>query len=115
MAQESMEKCQGLTEKYIQKLLCDELDIKRQLQIFDAMDQFIKKQMLELSPPDFLGTWARHRSLRQKIASLFDFADDSGASVTNQGPGQKKFQMFASAVADLKLEGGIKITTMAPK
>ena len=90
-------KCQTLTESRVQKLLSDEIDIKRQLLIFEWTDRFLKQQMLELSPPDFLNTWARHNVLRRKLGELFDFHHGDA--------GQR--------AVDLQLAGGIKCATMA--
>jgi hypothetical protein len=79
--------------------------------LYDWMDEFIRKQMVDLSPPDFLQTWTKHCHLRKWLADQFDLgAASSGAS---SGTSSSSSSSGGAAPADMKLHGSIQITTMS--
>ncbi len=49
LVQDCLDRCQRLTESSLKTLLCDEIDLKRQLHLVDYLDGFMRQQMLELS------------------------------------------------------------------
>jgi len=49
LVQDCLDKCQRMTESSLKGLLCDEIDLKRQLHMSDWLDGFMRQQMLELS------------------------------------------------------------------
>jgi len=92
----------------VRQLLSDNLNAKRQLEFFDWTDTWIKQQMLELSPPDFLRAWTRHRALRSMLGEMWANGSSSssrkngavagGGTATGRGP-------------KMKLVGALKVAT----
>eukprot|EP00002_Diphylleia_rotans_P033019 TRINITY_DN6990_c0_g1_i6.p1 TRINITY_DN6990_c0_g1~~TRINITY_DN6990_c0_g1_i6.p1 ORF type:complete len:624 (+),score=86.56 TRINITY_DN6990_c0_g1_i6:55-1926(+) len=56
------------TKSKLAILLGDELELRRQLENMEWMDEFVKKQQELLPPVDFLTSWYRYAKFRQELA-----------------------------------------------
>ncbi|CAD7924170.1 unnamed protein product [Amoebophrya sp. A120] len=117
IVQESLQKFQTHTEHHVQQLLSDNLNTKRQLEFFDWIESFIQRQMMELSPPNFLRAWTRHRKLQQKLADMWHGEEGTGASTaggassSSQGGAAPGVLPPGPDLAAIRLVGGLKVAT----
>ena len=95
MLQDALFSLQDETQRKLNILLGEELEIRRRLAHIDWAEGCLSRFRSELGPPDFVHAWRNHRTVRK---SLYKYRD-IGASVLDR------------VHADLKVVGGVRIVT----
>ena len=95
MLQDALFSLQDETQRKLNMLLGEELEIRRRLAHIDWSEDCLSRFRAELGPPDFVHAWRNHRTVRK---SLYKYRD-IGASVLDR------------VHADIKVMGGVRIVT----
>jgi hypothetical protein len=95
MLQDALFQLQDETQRKLNVLLGEELEIRRRVAHIDWSEECISRFRTELGPPDFVHAWRNHRQVRK---SLYRYRD-VGTSVLDR------------VYADIRVAGGVQIVT----
>jgi hypothetical protein len=93
MLQEALFQLQDETQRKMNKLLGEELELRRQLEQIGWVDNFLNKQRTDASPVQFLEAWKNHLQLRDELHEL----------------GVEHKSVLDNVHADLVLDGGVQV------
>ena len=95
MLQDALFQLQDETQRKLNVLLGEELEIRRRVAHIDWSENCLKRFRSELGPPDFVHAWRNHRQIRKNLYRYRDI----GGSVLDR------------VYADIRVTGGVQIVT----
>ena len=95
MLQDALFQLQDETQRKLNVLLGEELEIRRRVAHIDWSEDCLARFRSELGPPDFVHAWRNHRQIRKNLYRYRDI----GGSVLDQ------------VYADIRVAGGVQIVT----
>lgn len=97
--QDALQQLQGETQKKLNLLLSEELELRRQLQLIEWTDSFVPVMQQSLPPMSFIAAWEKHAALRSALYSQIPAA--AGVSV----------RVLEEVQPDMRLVGHIEVVT----